>query len=435
MDVVNRHRVPRHVVDLREWQLWELPRWLPLLVMGVIVGDLAAIGGAAATVRLHARDLMLFGVLLACSAASVELTRRSRENAGLIKDVYGVWEIPIAILLPPLYALIAPIPRILLVQWRIRRTLSHRRVFSAAALGLALGAASVTFHHLAGTLNVDAPGSALRAVHWSLLAVLAVLVQSGVNKLLVGLAVKGSDPAASPWSAFLRREPLYNDLAEMCIGIVIAYAVVSNFLVAVFALPFVTLLQRSLRHAQLVSASRIDAKTGLLNAVTWQREAAVQVTRAVRTRTPLAVAMLDMDHFKLVNDTHGHLTGDLALTAVADTLRRGLRDYDLAGRFGGEEFAVLLPQTGQNEALVIAERIREQIAALTLPVRDAAEGPPLRLTVSIGIAAVTGSRLDLADLLAAADLALYQAKRSGRNMVCVIGDSPDADREALGSQP
>ena len=93
------------------------------------------------------------------------------------------------------------------------------------------------------------------------------------------------------------------------------------------------LLQRSFRHAQLVNASRIDSKTGLLNAATWEREAAAEVARAVRTRTPLALALVDIDHFKGVNDTFGHLTGDRALKAIARTFRIFLRDYDLIGRF------------------------------------------------------------------------------------------------------
>ena len=103
------------------------------------------------------------------------------------------------------------------------------------------------------------------------------------------------------------------------------------------------LLQRSFRHAQLVTASRIDSKTGLLNAATWERESAAEVARAVRTRTPLALALVDIDHFKGVNDTFGHLTGDRALKAIARTFRIFLRDYDLIGRFGGEEFALASP--------------------------------------------------------------------------------------------
>src|SRR5207237_5080891 len=122
--------------------------------------------------------------------------------------------------------------------------------------------------------------------------------------------------------------------------------------------------------------SRIDTKTGLLNASTWEREAAVEISRAVRTGTPLALALVDIDHFKAVNDTYGHLVGDKALRAVTDALRSQLRAYDLAGRFGGEEFAILLPQTREAQALRIAERLRTHIASLTIGVgEDAATGP------------------------------------------------------------
>jgi diguanylate cyclase (GGDEF)-like protein len=188
------------------------------------------------------------------------------------------------------------------------------------------------------------------------------------------------------------------------------------------------LLQRSLRHAQLVNASRIDSKTGLLNAGTWEREAAVEVARAVRTRTPLALALVDIDHFKGVNDTFGHLTGDRALKAIARTFRIFLRDYDLIGRFGGEEFALLLPHTGALDAYGIAERIRDHIEISPLDVGDLPDGRHVRVTVSVGVAALgtpwdtlTGSQIT--DLLATADRALYRAKRAGRNQVCVVTDN------------
>jgi diguanylate cyclase (GGDEF)-like protein len=432
-----RQRGRGHVLAVRDWQLWTLPGRLVCYVLAVVAAYAAAIGAAASSTSLQPRDLAVFGVLLACSAASVELTRRAGENAGLIKDVFGVWELPIAILLPPLFALIAPISRMVLLQWRIRRTLPHRRVFSAAAVGLSLGAASVTFHGLAGTVHAAAPGSLGFAVAWSLLAVLSAGVNSGMNKLLVGIVVKGSDPGAQVVRSLFRREPLYNDLAEMCIAVVIAYGVMTNLLVAVFALPFVTLLQRSLRHDQLVHASRIDGKTGLLNAGTWEREAATQVTRAARTRTPLAVALVDIDHFKTVNDTYGHLVGDRALKEIGDAFKLLLRDYDLVGRFGGEEFVLLLPQTREHDAYRIAERIRTYIAGA--PIRAAAEpgADPVRVTVSIGMAALDSYRRDLTELLAAADGALYRAKQAGRNQVHMVtsdatgaGDSAVAPRAA-----
>ena len=258
-----------------------------------------------------------------------------------------------------------------------------------------------------------------------------------MNKLLVGIVVKGSDPGAQVVRSLFRREPLYNDLAEMCIGVVIAYGVMTNLFVAVFALPFVTLLQRSLRHDQLVHASRIDGKTGLLNAGTWEREAATQVARAARTRTPLAVALVDIDHFKTVNDTYGHLVGDRALKEIGDAFKLLLRDYDLVGRFGGEEFVLLLPQTREHDAYRIAERIRTYIAGA--PIRAAAEpgADPVRVTVSIGVAALDSYRRDLTELLAAADGALYRAKQAGRNQVHMVtsdatgaGDSAMAPRAA-----
>jgi diguanylate cyclase (GGDEF)-like protein len=427
-----RQRVHGHVLAVRTWSLWTLPRWLVWFVLAVVAAYVAAIGVAGSATTVHPRDFAVFGVLLACSAASVELTRRAGENAGLIKDVYGVWELPIAILLPPVFALIAPIARVALVQWRIRRTLPHRRAFSAAAGGLSLGAASVAFHGLAGTLHTAAPGSLGRVGAWSLLAVLAVLVHSGINKLLIGTVVKGSDPGAQVVRSLFRREPLYNDLTEMCIAVVIAYGVMTNLFVAVFALPFVTLLQRSLRHDQLVHASRIDGKTGLLNAGTWEREAATQVTRAARTRTPLAVALVDIDHFKTVNDTYGHLVGDRALKEIGDAFKLLLREYDLVGRFGGEEFVLLLPQTREHDAYRIAERIRAYIASAPIRAPDHPGADPVRVTVSIGVAALDSYRRDLTELLAAADGALYRAKEAGRNQVhMVTGDATGAGRGAV----
>jgi len=133
--------------------------------------------------------------------------------------------------------------------------------------------------------------------------------------------------------------------------------------------------------------------------------------------------MVDIDHFKVVNDTHGHLVGDKALRAVAGALREQLRSYDLAGRFGGEEFAILLPQTREAQALRIAERLRTHIASLTIPVseeaatvgEEAATGPVIRLTVSVGVASLDRIGPELTDLLAAADAALYLAKQAGRN--------------------
>jgi diguanylate cyclase (GGDEF)-like protein len=206
-------------------------------------------------------------------------------------------------------------------------------------------------------------------------------------------------------------------------------------LTLIIALPLATLLQRSFRHAQLLNDARADAKTGLLNAATWEREAGAEVARAVRTSSPLAVALLDLDRFKQINDTYGHLLGDEVLRGIAETMTGVLREYDMAGRFGGEEFVMLLPQTRATDAFRIAERVRAHIARLPI---TAPTGERVQVTASIGVAALdAGSSRELTDLLAAADAALYRAKASGRNQVQMIstsrglsavrpGDDPDA---------
>lgn len=415
----NSSRVSRALAAIGRWPFWALPRWLAVFVISLVVIYLAAIGYSASRTVLSLHDLGLFSLLLLCTAISVEVTRRAGERGGVIKDVQGVWELPVAILLPPLYALIVPISRLALMQWRVRKAPLYRRVFSGASVGLSYGAASVMYHTLARTLGVHTGGSVQRDLLWIAVVTASAVLQSVLNKAFIMTAVKGSDPAASIRAQLFGREPLYHDFAELCIGVLVTYGVAGNPFLAPAALPVITLVQRSLRHAQLLNESRADSKTGLLNAATWEREATAEVERAVRTKSPAAVALLDLDRFKVINDTHGHLVGDEVLRAVATTLSEELRDYDLAGRFGGEEFAVLLPQTRAVDAFRIAERLRAHVSALAVFAPDATGRVPV--TVSIGVAALdAGSRRELPELMAMADAALYRAKSCGRDQVQMI---------------
>ena len=408
---------------VRGWPVWGLPRRLAVFVAAVITAYAAALGTATSQTAFRLHDVALFALLLGFVAASIELTHRSGEPAGLIMDVYGIWQLPIALFLPPAYALIAPVSKLAFTQWRTRQTVLHRRIFTAAAVGLAYGAASWAFHAATSGLPGLTPGPGYRWLAWITVAGLCAILRWAIEAGLVLTAVKGSDSSASIRQMQFSREPMYNDAAELSIGLAGAVLIADNwFLIALF-LPAVTLLQRSLRHAQLESASRVDAKTGLLNAVTWQREAQVQISRAARTRTPLAVAMLDIDHFKRVNDTYGHLAGDTVLAALSATLRGLLRDYDIVGRFGGEEFAILLPHTDTATARQITERIRAKLAGITVTAGNGSGAEvPLRVTVSIGVATLASSHRDLDELIAAADAALYRAKAQGRNQVCLLPD-------------
>jgi diguanylate cyclase (GGDEF)-like protein len=442
-------RLLRQSIAVRSWPLWSLqPRWLLAFVLAVIAADLAAIGVAVSSTTVTGSNLALFGLLVGCTAASVELTRKSGEQGGMIKDVAGVWELPAAILLPSLYALIVPIIRIALLQLRTRRAPVYRRVFSGAMLSLSYGAASVTFHSLSGLIPQDAGGTLSRGTVWTLVMVVSVLAKEIVNKTMLMTVVKATDPGATYRTEVFSREPLYNDGAEICTGVLVTYGVAGNPWLALAALPVVTLLQRSLRHVQLVNDSRADSKTGLLNAATWEREATTEVTRAVRTRTPLAVALLDIDRFKVINDTYGHLAGDQVLKELARSLESLLRDYDRAGRFGGEEFSLLLPQTRAVDAFRIAERVRANIAGLSIIVPGATGGERVHVTVSIGVAALdSGCKREYSELMAAADAALYRAKSGGRDQVQMISttrglsaisggdDSARDDGSAKGGRP
>jgi diguanylate cyclase (GGDEF)-like protein len=411
----------RRISAIGSWPLWSLPRWLLSYVLTIDSLAVAAVVVAASFTTITAHDLALFGLLLGCTAFAVELTRKAGEQGGFIRDVQGVWELPVAILLPPLYALLIPMARFALVQFRVRRAPVYRRVFSGASVGLSYGAASVMFHGVSGLVPSAAGGTLSRATVWTLLVLASALLQWGLNKAMIMTAVKGGDPAASIRAHVFSREPLYNDLAEISIAVLVTYGVAGNPLIAVAALPVVTLLQRSLRHVQLLTESRADSKTGLLNAATWEKEAASELIRAVRTKSPLAIAIVDIDRFKVVNDTYGHLAGDQVLKEIANTLNGMLRDYDLAGRFGGEEFSLLLPQTRAVDAFRIAERVRANIAGLSIIAPGATGGERVQVTASIGVTALdSGSRRELGELMAAADAALYRAKAGGRDQVQMI---------------
>jgi diguanylate cyclase (GGDEF)-like protein len=418
-------RVSRHftspVLCVRAWPVWSMPRWLIVFILIVVSVDLAAIGAATAVTRFTVHDAGLFVLLVACTATAVEMTSKSGEQSGMIKDVHGVWELPVAILLPPFYALVIPVIRVALTQLRVRRAQVHRRIFTAASVSLSYGAASVAFHGLSELIPRASARTVSHGLAWIALVALSNLIKTVLNRTMIVVAVKGSDPDTSIRALVFRREPLYNDAAESCTSILVTYCVAGSPLLALAALPVVTLLQRSLRHVQLLKDARSDSKTGLLNAATWEREATAEITRAVRTRTSLAVALLDVDKFKAVNDTHGHMVGDQVLKEIARMLGSQLREYDLAGRFGGEEFAVVLPQTRAVDAFRIAERVRASIAGMSVIAPGAAGAEWVRVTVSIGVAALdSGTKRDYAELMATADAALYRAKAGGRDQVQMI---------------
>ncbi|MWA03839.1 diguanylate cyclase [Actinomadura sp. LD22] len=363
--------------------------------------------------RLH--DAAAFAALLACGAVCIEGCRRLGMPAGVARDLLSAWWLPVALLLPPLYALLIPIPMQALLQFRVRRTLVYRRGLVASAHGIAGACASLVFHWVVPEPLEGAPHWVVQAYPGIPAAVGCAALFTIVNTALVAVAAHAANPESRWRDVLWTREILLLDVVELCVGILVAITSALTLGLLLLALPPVMLLQRSLMHQQLQAAARTDAKTGLLNAAAWQREADTELSRAQRTHDALALLLIDIDHFKRVNDTHGHLIGDQVLVGVASTLCHQLRDYDVVGRFGGEEFVVLLPGADTVEACRVAERLRGRVRRLAVP----AEEGTVTVTVSVGVALFRTHGEDLIELLAAADLALYRAKESGRDRVCL----------------
>jgi diguanylate cyclase (GGDEF)-like protein len=168
-------------------------------------------------------------------------------------------------------------------------------------------------------------------------------------------------------------------------------------------------------HETVERQAVTDELTGLSNRRRFQETMGAEVERSKRFGQALGLVMLDIDDFKSVNDTYGHQQGDIVLREVAKILRASSREIDEPARYGGEELAVVLPGTDLEGAFNLAERVREGIEALRLPIVGDEDAEPLRITASFGAAALPGSAEDVRGLVAAADEALYQAKRSGKN--------------------
>lgn len=166
---------------------------------------------------------------------------------------------------------------------------------------------------------------------------------------------------------------------------------------------------------ELALSNRIDGLTQAFNRKHWEECLAVEFSRACRYKQDLALVMLDLDHFKLLNDTFGHQGGDKVLIETAQAIIDLLRMGDLFGRYGGEEFAVILPNTDLAGGEEVAERIRKTIANNTIDY----QGQNIQVTVSIGVAVLSPQDSRYEDLISQADIALYKAKNSGRNRICL----------------
>lgn len=362
--------------------------------------------------------LSLAGILHTEAALSVERLRRRVDETPHL-DLSSVWTFAAALLLPGCMAtavVLLVYSHLYLRAWRPSGFPPYRVVFSTATVVLAVHAAAAVAR-LAGDADLFRTPVGLAVV------ALAVVAYASVNLLLVAAAIRMTGPRTTWRRAVGHGDELQLELATLAMGAVLAAAVtVFGAEYALLALPPLVVLHRTVLVRQFEVAANTDAKTGLLNAVAWRLQAERALRAARHAEATVAVLLLDLDHFKLVNDRYGHLAGDEVLTDIGAVLRAEVRDEDVVGRYGGEEFVVLLASTEGEDlrttAGAVADRIRRRIDEMR-PEVSGPRGPVVLddVSVSVGVATFPADGTDLDRLLEVADAALYAAKAAGRNLV------------------
>ncbi len=394
------------------WSLWELPRrGLIGYLLLVQIAALAATAFAFTSIPPKPASFVPFSALLAGMICSAEFSRpveRSRADTRLGAGLDAAWIFAGVLLLPP--GLVAALVVASSVhRWlRIRRGVAHRQVFAAAATTVSALAASLGFLLVGTSAFPDAARD---------FKTFALAFGTGVVFLAVdaALAAPAAEPGAEP-SGFAF------DAAMVAFGLLLAWSAADWPFAAVLLAVALVVLHRAGLMRDLRGHVGTDSGTGLLTAWSWLDGARTQFD-LLRHRGPdFSLLMLDLDHFARLNDEHGRQVGDDVLRAVADTLRAEVRAADLVGRFGGEEFVVLLPGTSRFDALAIAERIRLRVASTAVSLGGTRPVGPLfaGATVSIGVSShpVDGETLD--GLIGAADQAMRAAKATGRNRTVVF---------------
>lgn len=259
-------------------------------------------------------------------------------------------------------------------------------------------------------------------------ATLATALYVAVNYLLVALVLMLVERLSWQESGIFSKDSLLSDFVMAYMGYLIAVVWQLNAWLLLPTLSPLLPMYRSLMIPKLTQQAQFDSKTRLLNARAFDQRLTEELQNVRRRQVPLALIMADLDLLRNINNQYGHLAGDAVLAGIGGLIRKTIRLGDIAGRFGGEEFAIALPEVDMEDAYIIAERIRDTIEKATFPIANSPT--PIQVTMSLGIASFPMDADAITSLIHCADLALYYAKRTGRNRVVCFTDLPYAVREA-----
>ena len=404
----------------RRWAVFELPRAGMLFLLTVEVVTLLAVLAVWTHASADATPLARLGTLLALSLVYAEVTDRVERLWVWLHADQGAWVGQTSILLfvgvlalPTWAALAQAVIAYAHIGLRNKRHATapaHRWVWSATTVVLGTLASSYAFHWFGG--NAEQVGVL------DLLAILgAAALYSGVNLavLIVGMYLALRPPSVR--ELLPDRNQVSYEAAKLLLGVVGCVLLVHAVFLFPAVMVFGAMLHRSTLVGELRAVASTDVKTGLLTFRAWSEQAEGSLARCERTGQPASLVLLDLDHFKRLNDTHGHSAGDRALARIGAILIDEIRTRDCVGRYGGEEFVVFLPGTTEAQAVEIAQRLRERIASNTTSAA---------VTASLGVAAIGPNRVTLGQLIDAADAAMYEAKERGRNTVCTASTTSAA---------
>ena len=405
--------LPAHV-EFRDEEASRLP------LKAVVYLTLIAAATAAATVpaiaRLHTgsnswRDFLILTASAAVAQLFVVTTTRNQSMHAAL-----VFAVPAALMLPPALIVLMAIA-IHIPEWLKERYPWFIQTFNACNWVITALAAWLTAHVLLHAGLVHGNGARYAVAGFAATVVFVLL-----NHFLLAVMLLLARGHTFHESGLFSFESLNTDFVITALGTAVAGLWLLDPWVVPAALAPLLLIHRSLSVPGLQEQARVDPKTGLFNARYFSEMLTEELARAERFNRPLAVVMADLDLLREINNNYGHLAGDAVLKGVAVIFRQHLRNYDVPARFGGEEFAIVLPETTVEHALQIADRIRQSVAEATFEADTSNE--PIRATISIGVAGFPGDATDAQGLVHQADLAVYRAKLQGRNRVLAATSEP-----------
>lgn len=413
--------------NLRDWPVRRLSRPVLVLLVAVEIAALVAVAATVTLVPVTGQALLWCALILVAeivhleAAQGIERIRELGAEGHPHMHLQSIWIFAGLLLLPPPLAVVVIVVSYTHSWLRVyrRRGVAHRKVYSAATVVLACTAAGAVLHLGTGGWfapympHVDGFGGMITLL-------LAGAVYFGVNYVLVVFMIIIANPDKPGRNALGNPSDVLIVLAAVGIGCGIALVVTLRpWLLPVLMITPVA-LHLGLLLPQFQLAARSDSKTGILAPEFWSELTRRELVRAERIQSTAGVLMIDIDHFKEVDDGNGHLAGDEVLRAIARAVQGSVRAGDYVGRYGGDEFVALLPGVGREELVAVANRINAGIGALEVSVPVVTSGKPPTvsgLTASIGAALYPDTATEYTTLLHAADEATYTAKKSGRNRV------------------